>query len=306
MRIYDCFTFFNELEVLEIRLNELYPVVDYFVLVEARQTYQGTPKPLYYLDNVDQFRQFRDKIIHVIVEFPSDDELIRQYPGISLPWAREYFQRDMIIKGLTNCRDDDIVIISDVDEIPRPNKIREFACTKGVKIFEQRLYYYWLNCECIVGPNKRPYRWLGSAMLQFRDLRSPQDVRNLVIATARELVSPRPWVRLGARALRELRGLIGRPVVIVPDGGWHFSYLGGAKRIIEKIKAFAHTEVPHPGLLDETRIKMIIESGQDLYGRDFKFEFINLDDSFPRYVVNHIDKWKHLIWFRDLAGEAGA
>jgi beta-1,4-mannosyl-glycoprotein beta-1,4-N-acetylglucosaminyltransferase len=92
----------------------------------------------------------------------------------------------------------------------------------------------------------------------------------------------------------------------VPDGGWHFSYLGGPNRVIEKIKAFAHTEVLQPGLLDETRIKMVIESGQDLYGRDFKFEFVNLDVSFPRCVVNNIDKWKHLIWFRDLVGKAGA
>ena len=296
MTIYDCFTFFNELDVLEIRLGELYSVVDYFVLVEASQTYQGAPKPLYYLNNADRFQRFRDKIIHVVCEFPTDRELTKLYPGIPMPWTREYFQRDMIIKGLIGCQDDDIIIISDVDEIPRPNKIRQFACTKGVKIFEQHLYYYWLNCECVAGPNKRPYRWLGSAMLQFRDLRRPQEVRDLVIATARELHSPRLSVRLAARALRELRGLIGWPVVIVPDGGWHFSYLGGTDKVIEKIRAFAHTEFLDPKFLEENRIKKLIESGEDLYGRGFEFRFVELDDSFPRYIINDVHRWKNFIW----------
>src|SRR5947208_2297917 len=113
--IYDCFTFFNELDLLEIRLNVLTEIVDRFVLVEAHQTHQGEHKPLYFAENRARFHRYNDKIIHVVVDgFPPD--------AVS-PWDRENHQRNCIARGLAGARLGDTVLISDADEIPRPELI---------------------------------------------------------------------------------------------------------------------------------------------------------------------------------------
>ncbi|MGB7978228.1 MAG: hypothetical protein WCF19_03595 [Chlamydiales bacterium] len=117
-KIYDCFMFNHELDILEIRLNEMYDFVDYFVLVESTETHRGTPKELHYENNKARFGRFQDKIIHVIVRDP--------LPTNDL-WAREGFQRDQIIRGLKRCSPDDCVIISDLDEIIRGKDISKIV-----------------------------------------------------------------------------------------------------------------------------------------------------------------------------------
>jgi beta-1,4-mannosyl-glycoprotein beta-1,4-N-acetylglucosaminyltransferase len=115
MKIYDCFTFFNELDLLEMRLNILNNYVDYFVLVEATKTFSGKPKELYYLKNKEKFNKFSHKIIHITVDdMPEIKDNNR--------WELESFQRNAIIRGLTNCQSDDVILISDIDEIPDPEK----------------------------------------------------------------------------------------------------------------------------------------------------------------------------------------
>src|SRR5205823_1107096 len=108
--IYDCFLFFNEVELLEIRLHDLSAVVDRFVLVESPVTFSNKPKPLYYADNRDRFKAFEDRIIHVVV----DDN-----PPADSPFDRENHQRNCIARGLAACHPDDVVLISDLDEIPK-------------------------------------------------------------------------------------------------------------------------------------------------------------------------------------------
>src|ERR1035438_146655 len=138
--IYDCFTFFNELDLLEIRLNILDKTVDKFVLVEATKTHQGKEKPLHFSENKKRFEKFLPKIIHVIVDdYP-------EYEGKSA-WILEQHQRNMIQTGLNNCKPDDIILISDVDEIPNSDKILEYKNKSGIKIFRQRMFYYYINCS---------------------------------------------------------------------------------------------------------------------------------------------------------------
>src|SRR5712692_10307059 len=108
--IYDCFPFFNELDLLEIRLSELAGVVDRFVLVESTRTHTNQPKPLYYHENRTRYSQFSSKIVHIVVE---------DMPGGENAWVRENHQRNCIIRGLSGCGDDDTILVSDVDEIPR-------------------------------------------------------------------------------------------------------------------------------------------------------------------------------------------
>src|SRR5579863_8430750 len=116
--IYDCFTFFNELELLELRLNELAGVVDRFVIVEATKTHSGKPKPLHYRDNQARISRFHSQIIHVIVDdMPVSDDA----------WTLENFQRNCIVRGLTGCRPDDFILISDLDELPRAGVVKRMA-----------------------------------------------------------------------------------------------------------------------------------------------------------------------------------
>jgi beta-1,4-mannosyl-glycoprotein beta-1,4-N-acetylglucosaminyltransferase len=157
--LYDCFTFLNELDLLEIRLNILNEVVDKFVIVEATRTFSNQLKPLFFADNKERFRRFSDKIIHVVVD---------TYPPIESAWTIEQYQRNCIANALTACHDDDVILISDLDEIPRPEKIREYRDTQGIKVFEQSMFYYFLNYLNVTDPI-----WpQGTKMLSYHDFRT--------------------------------------------------------------------------------------------------------------------------------------
>ena len=120
--IYDCFSFFNELDILEIRLNTLNEVVDKFVLVEAPWTFTGNPKPLYFEENKERFKLFLDKIIHIVADQPPVSPTVTERENA---WIRESHQRNSINAGLNNAKNNDLIIISDLDEIPNPQIIKK-------------------------------------------------------------------------------------------------------------------------------------------------------------------------------------
>ncbi|TYZ24071.1 beta-1,4-N-acetylgalactosaminyltransferase [Selenomonas ruminis] len=236
MRIYDCFTFYNEIELLEWRLKMLYDVVDFFVIVEANRTFQNGVKPFYLEQQKDKIAQYWDKIRYLQIEdgIPYTDD-----------WSIEIYQRNYIRHGLTDCHPDDIVIIGDVDELPDPNVLRRMkegqvpvnifkpsgyvAERSGVRglsrngrcllkalpyatkknnlldfldhspvVCEQRMFEFFANYEC-------PYHWCGSIISKGKNFTTPQ-------------------------GLRRLRNNL--PLV---EGGWHFSSLGGVEVIKRKI-----------------------------------------------------------------------
>lgn len=252
MKIYDCFTFFNELDLLDIRLNTLNDVVDYFVLVESKKTFTKNDKPLYYEDNKHLFKQFEDKIIHVVL-----DDL----PNTNA-WGNEYYQRNSILKGLTECKDSDIVIISDVDEIPNPADILSTASCmddKSICGFNQKLYYYYINmyvCD----------NWIGSKMSTFSKFKefSPQSFR-----------------------------INGFGINVIPNGGWHFSYVGGIDRIKYKIESFAHQEINNDAF--KSNIESRLNSGVSIFDENQKFKCVDFDLTYPKYILNNLEKFKHLI-----------
>lgn len=169
--VYDCFTFFNELDILEIRLNTLKNIADKFVLVEATRTHQGKEKPLYYADNKERYKEFEDKIIHIVID---------QYPpheGKSA-WTLERYQRDMISKGWKDCKEDDIILVSDVDEIPNPETIVAYKDQPGVFVFRQSMYYYFINCLNV--SNGSNYKWDGTVMCKFKYHLKPMDLRGII------------------------------------------------------------------------------------------------------------------------------
>lgn len=227
--IYDAFIFKDELDLLEIRLNELNHIVDRFVLVEATKTFQNNHKSLVFQNNSKRFSSFLEKVIHVTID---------DFPAFTGAWAQEYYQRNAIMRGLAGCQADDVVLISDVDEIPRPDAIVAFMNSPGVKVLEQAFYYYFLNCRCV------SFNWVrGTRLLRYQDVTSPQEIRE----------------HKGDRT--------------VSEAGWHFSYLGGVEKIIDKLESFSHTEYNDVSFKNRETLLRLVNLGQDIFGRPYKFQF---------------------------------
>lgn len=284
--VYDCFQFFNELDMLKIRLNVLSPVVDRFVISEATETFSGLKKPLYYEENKELFAEFADKIIHVVVEdTPQGDT-----------HYRDTFQKNAVTRGLKDCTDEDVIIFSDLDEIPNPDKIREILQnfrTDKIYHFAQRLFYCYLNMEEVSG-NLLSYagefegverkKWIGTKMLSYKLLRE----QNLMLG---ELRFPE-------------RKEIG---IRVEDGGWHFGYMGGhgekdiRKRVQEKVVSAAHQEYNSKHVLSNVTDQ--IKDGKDIFGRNAQFVRCEIDETFPQYIREHQEELDFLIMHEEKAAD---
>ncbi len=281
--VYDCFIFFNELDLLEIRLNELDAVVDKFVLVEADRTFQNLPKPFIFDENKQRFSKFLDKIIHVkLNKYPLFIPILNPFS----PWKLEFFQRDAVLKGLVNCKPDDIILISDVDEIPNPQVLRSMISREIDQIYglKMNMFMYFLDNKLVYdgGSNMTkeesvPGIWHCTAVLPYRLLKKrPHRIRKTIMRTRRR----------------------GEVYKIIPNAGWHFTYVGGVKKIIEKLEAFSHTEYNLPQYKDETSISEIIANGKDLFGRDLQFEIEQKTNNLPLYLQNAEvrSKWANLFF----------
>jgi len=159
-KIYDCFLFFNEFEVLKIRFAELYDHVDYFVIAEATETFQGSPKPLYFQEYRHLYSQYEDKIIYIPLE--------KHYETTN-PWHRETYQRNLLLRGLKKCESTDLILLSDLDEIPKAGtitQIEQILETEDVVFVEHRVYRYHLNrFDPLVSP------WLGTVASYYLTFR---------------------------------------------------------------------------------------------------------------------------------------
>jgi len=267
MKIIDSFIFYNELDLLEIRLAELDNVVDLFVLVESTKTFQNEDKPLYYNENKARFLKYSHKINHIIVD---------DMPDINKPFELEAHQRNAIMRGLGNCAPEDQIIVSDVDEIPKAGCVVEASRMQGFKAFRQQLFYYFINCECIE-LNDLPW----SIMCEFEGMEKPQKLRDRLV---------------------ELQGLLmagsyvtDNSIQLIEEAGWHFSYLGGLDAIKKKIKSFSHVEYNNQEYLDDEKILQAINRGSDLFDRDYHFNYVSFDENFPRYIHENYKKFKHLL-----------
>jgi beta-1,4-mannosyl-glycoprotein beta-1,4-N-acetylglucosaminyltransferase len=228
-KVFDCFPFFNELDLLEIRLNELDGIVDRFVLCESPYTFRGKPKPLHFLENRDRFARFLPRIEHVIV-----DDLPLGGPEIERAFfKKERFQRNALMRGLTTATPDDFVLLCDVDEIPRASAIEGIVRDNGpraVHVLEMRKYRYLLNLRS-AGP------WYKARLARFGDIRKLQMLRVGGPSWAPKQASLGPVLRQWRRMLFGVRP---RPWIRVPDAGWHFTSMNGAKAVSEKMQAYSH------------------------------------------------------------------
>lgn len=286
--IYDCFTFFNELDILEIRLHVLADVVDRFVLVEARQTFQRGEKPLYYSENKERFAAFADRIDCVVVdEFPAEAARAVEC---------EVWQRNAIRFGLAGAKVGDTILISDVDEIPRPECVTAASRHGGVTIFRQLMYAYYLNCVHLREDGSLGASYGGTVGYRH-DARAelPQqysELRHLLGARDDRLPDR---LRAIVRRIRRFGDLEGR-ARFLNDAGWHFSYQGGIDAIVSKIEAYSHVEYNSEAFKNHDTIGKAIEEKRDLFGRAGRYALVPVDDSFPPWVRENVaTRYRHLM-----------
>lgn len=280
MAIYDCFTFFNELDILELRLEELDHVVDYFVIGEATRTFSHAPKPLHFAENRERFKRFLPKIIHV----PIDD-----LPAAGDAWDREAFQRNATARGLADAKPNDVIMISDVDEIPYPENIARLtpAAMQGrIWFIECDYYTYKLNLSI---PNK----WIGLCAvraIQKKHLPPLQDLRGFRARQSRRLPMPvNQAINVGKNVFR-----VGRPLVhvLVEHGGWHFTFVNTPEKIQYKIASYAHQERNTPDFNSLANIQKLIAEGRSICGR--KLRQVSLT-TMPKTVRENPEAWEHML-----------
>jgi len=266
--IVDSFIFYNEIALLNYRLEILNEFVDYFILVESTHTFTGKEKPLYYNENKSMFEKFNKKIIHIIVkDFPY------KYPNINFAhkhqWQNEYFQRNCIFRGIQVLKDkfknEDIILTSDVDEIPDPNILLKIK--NNTLIFDKKnlnklaldMYYYNLNYRLGEGQN-----WNGIKLLTWETYKN-------INLTFQQM---RIWEHTN-------------PVRAIPYGGWHLSYFGDIDFIIKKIQSFAHQEYNNDNYLNKEKLKNAIEKGINFIG-GLDLQYIKIKDNVnlpPKYDI---------------------
>lgn len=218
--IYDCFIFFNEIELLLLRMKTLNNLVDKFVIVEIGTTHTNKPKPYYFDEFAYLFREYESKIIRV-----KRDNL-----NLEGAWVIENAHRNLISEGIKDAGPEDIIMISDVDEIPNPETIKASLHLNQFSLV-QDLFCFYVNC-------KSNQEWVGTVVSKKKLIKTPQDIRN-----NRHFYT------------------------FVRNGGWHYSSMGGKERIRLKFDSFAETDFNLPSLMSDANLDKCLETGKDLTDR---------------------------------------
>jgi beta-1,4-mannosyl-glycoprotein beta-1,4-N-acetylglucosaminyltransferase len=298
MIIYDCFIFFNELDLLELRLNVLNDSVDYFVIVESAITFQGEAKEFFFEKHKDRFAKFENKIIHFKVEKYEFD--FANLPYIKAPqsaddyvlnkiykfvddcphfdkntqfwWGNDFFQRECIWRGLSvaNPAPDDLILISDVDEIPSPEIIIEYKSRlqpETLLSFKQHEFCYYLNYY-------HNSDWVGTCCFLYGEYQNVS-LNSIRFSTKRnEGLAPQ----------------------IVDNGGWHFTSIGSVEAIKKKIQSWGHKEFNTSATLNS--VEYNVRHGYDIFRRHGFGKLVCLPierSMFPAYLVENVGKFENII-----------
>tara|TARA_Y100001935_G_C17294098_1_gene505110 strand:+ start:185 stop:997 length:813 start_codon:yes stop_codon:yes gene_type:complete len=269
MKIFDCFSYLDEDLLLNLRLNILNDYVDYFVIIEGNKTWQNNSKEFKF--DINKFKEFQNKIIYIQVKDLPDGED---------PYLRENFQRNCILRGIEAAKEDDLILISDLDEIPNPKKLNVFNIKDRYAAFKQKHFYYKLNLQS----EKNPF-WIGTRICLKKYLKSPQWLRELKF-------KKRPFWRIDKFRLNN----------IIDDGGWHFCNLKKPEDLLYKYKNLCETNDPYhfkerinEKYLNLEQIKEQILKNKDIIGRDDTFKKVNIDKNYPEFVTNNIEMLKEWI-----------
>jgi len=269
MSIYDVITFFNELDLLELRMEILDPYVDFFVVNESNTTFSGNYKPLYFLENMSKFNKFQHKIIHYV--FDEDTSKMDQ-------WERESAQRNGSINVLNRyCVDDDIVFFGDVDEIPNFENINLENVYQPDKLFvcHQDFYYYYFNTLFTDSTQPNNF-WEGTRFCSYELLKqnSIDSLRNVNSDFNKNNLDK---------------------VVDLNNTGWHFSFLGNADKIKYKIESYSHQEMNIP-VVKENIQKNINELRDPFFRRNVNIHKVDMTlETHPKYLLDNLEKYKEYI-----------
>ena len=273
MKIIDCITYCGEDLLLKIRFETLYNQVDKFIIIEANKYFDGNPKPKFF--DHKKFYKYSNKIEYYYIEN------LPKYNGNNLEY--EIFIKNQIARGLNNLDDEDIVLISDADEIPnlKNDKFKKYDSA----VFLQKMYYYKFNINVYEGL-KFKNKIACTKSCKFKFFKSFQQVRQFRVKNI-------PWWRFDQKIKR----------YVEKDGGWHFSFLMNKEDIKSKLSRFEH-EIKHlkkedgyilSDLMDIKRIENNIINLKDPYDRDHvKLKKVKIDESFPKYILenkNELDKF---------------
>ena len=247
--------FYDEELLLEIRLNILDEYVDYFVIVESEFFHNGKKRDLKF--NINKFKKFKDKIVYIvhtakpkgIIKLDTNDnDNTKSYKLIFNAHTRENDHRNCISQGLTEARDDDLILISDVDEVPNFDSIDVSKISNQIIIFQQEIFYYKFNRYL---PN---FTWYGTKACKKKKLISPQWLRNIKNKTF-------PFWRIDT-FLSKNRYI---NKIIIPNGGWHFSNIKNADDIELKLKSYLHHRDYEVEELGNNKIKELIKNNETIY-----------------------------------------
>ena len=271
-KIYDCITFFQENLQAELRFNILDSIVDQFIVCESRYDHRGIEKKINF--NKSIFPKFENKINHLILE--------EKFPTKNIPWQNQAFQREYIFNGLKKADENDLIMFSDPDEIPNPKKLKNIKLKKKYAIFLQNMYTYKFNIF-----NQYESPWEGTRICKKKDLKSIDWLRQKVLAKNTKY----PFWRIDKE----------KDIELIENGGWHFNYLLTPLQISKKLKSLAHTDWDYGENLTKDEffsIKNIeekIKNKKDLFNRNYNYKKINIDDSFPEYIFQNLEKFKEWI-----------
>ena len=271
-KIYDCITFFQENLQAELRFNILNDVVDRFVVCESKYDHRGNAKKI--LFNKKNFPKFEKKIDHLILE--------DKFPSKNIPWENQALQREYIFEGLKEANNDDLIMFSDPDEIPNPKKLENFEMKKKYAIFLQDMYTYKMNIF-----NEYESPWEGTRICKKKYLKSVDWMRQKIIAKN----SKYPFWRIDKE----------KNIELIKEGGWHFNYLLKPEQISKKLKSLAATQwdwgekLTKEEFFSIRNIEEKILNQKDLFNRGHNYKKVNLDDSFPKFILDNLIKYKEWI-----------
>ena len=295
MKIFDCFMYFDEDIVLDVRLNYLNKYIDQFIIIESEYNHKGEKRtPLF---DINKFKKFENKIKYILTnDIPpgienikiddNESEIYRK--SIFNAWKRENLQRNQISKGLSGAQEEDWVIISDLDEIPNLSEIKLKNINDNFVFFKQDMMYYKFNLRL------ENYTWIGSKACKMKNLESPQWIRDIKDRKY-------SWWRVDAYFSKRKYSNI----LFVENGGWHFSYLKKPKDIEKKLKSYLHHIDYDMNPVGEKGIQEMINNKKTIYNikadqKENKFDGTNklnkIDiNLLPSYILENKDKLKDWI-----------
>ena len=281
-RVFDVFTFFNELDLLELRLDMLSPYVDKFILIECVETFSGKPKPLHYENNKERFSRYHDKIIHHVtydppksfedlrgrILDPNIDNLSKQIciqaltttnvPPGETHWLKEFYQKENIRRAIlkANPNPEDLCFITDLDEYW--NTELNYTNIEDDKIYKlkQLAYSGYMNV-------RSSEAWAGTLLTKYKNIE-------------------------GA-CLNHLRTPSKTKYEYIDNAGWHFTFMGGEQQVKMKLDAYGHQEYNNDGI--KNNVKFLLEQGKDVLGRN-EFKFWIDESELPKYLIENKKKYK--------------